>query len=309
LPGEGGECSLRTLHFRMTPTGGLLLIGLFIVLMASIRYHLNGGYLLVFTAAAITVGSIFSLYRNLRGLHVRGVPPRPVWAGDRLSFEIIIERKRSPRLARLGLEILGGVEPLAFDVDAADGGDLRKFIEISTRRRGEVVLPPLRLRTLYPLGLFVAEARWQPSLRGLAYPKPEERAPALPPVRGDRASVEEALDVGPSGANFSGLRPYRPGDRRQRVAWVVYAKSDGQSLAVRDFSGADGELMLTSRLAAPAGDDEAVISRLAAWALQAEQAGIPYGLTLDSVRVSPRLGREHCGECLTHLALVPRLSA
>ena len=48
---------------------------------------------------------------------------------------------------------------------------------------------------------------------------------------------------------------------------------------------------------------EARLSRLAAWVLQAESTGLPYGLRLGELTLAPALGASQRDACLRALAL------
>ena len=62
------------------------------------------------------------------------------------------------------------------------------------------------------------------------------------------------------------------------------------------------ELWLDFAQAGPA-DREARLARLAAWVLQAERLGQPYGLRLPGQAIAPAAGEAHKRRCLEALAL------
>ena len=118
----------------------------------------------------------------------------------------------------------------------------------------------------------------------------------------------------PGGAlELAGVRAYQPGDPLQRLAWRQIARHDGEHLFSKQFQpGADapkgaphgthGKLML-DYATLPALAPEARLSRLAAWVLQAESTGVPYGLRLGVLTLAPALGAGQRDACLRALAL------
>ncbi len=50
-------------------------------------------------------------------------------------------------------------------------------------------------------------------------------------------------------------------------------------------------------------DTEARLSQLAAWVVEAERSGLPYGLRLPGMEIPPACGAAHRHACLKALAL------
>jgi uncharacterized protein (DUF58 family) len=132
----------------------------------------------------------------------------------------------------------------------------------------------------FPLGLFRAWSVWRPSARVLAWPQPEQQPPPLPAATA--ASGEPRAARRDGGGEFDGVRAWRRGDTLRQVLWKKVARSG--ELVSRDTAGtAGGELWLdwaAAALPGRAGDVEQRLSRLAAWVLAADRAGMRYGLRL-----------------------------
>ena len=137
----------------------------------------------------------------------------------------------------------------------------------------------------------------------LVYPKAEAHPPPLPagePV----GSTAQALRVSTSG-EFDGVRAYQRGDPMKAVVWKKAAKTD--ELVSRDtMQHQQTELWLDLQTCGGAGGSgglEAKLSRLCAWVLAAERAGLRYGLRLNGQQVAPGQGEAHKLRCLEALAL------
>jgi uncharacterized protein (DUF58 family) len=166
-------------------------------------------------------------------------------------------------------------------------------------QRGLHPVPTLHVETRFPLGLFRAWTVWRPAARALAWPAPERPAvplPAAPASAGDSAAQRRA-----EGGEFDGVRSYRRGDALKHIVWKKVAK--GGDLVSRDQAGSvQRELWLDWQLAQVNGN-EPRLSRLTAWVLAADAAGIAHGLRLPGVELAPGCGHAHRRASLDALAL------
>ena len=184
-------------------------------------------------------------------------------------------------------------------VDVPARSVCRIGVGLPTRRRGRRDCPRIRLSTRFPFGLWEAWSYLRPGLSTIIYPSPESDAPPLPAFGSGR---DESGSVAPGGDEFSGVRPYQPGDPQKMIAWRLAARSD--ELSVKFFeSAAGGDVMLDFDRLAPDLSVEQRISRLASWVLMAEAAGLSYGLQLRGTRIELGHGHEHSERCLEALAL------
>jgi uncharacterized protein (DUF58 family) len=157
--------------------------------------------------------------------------------------------------------------------------------------------------TRFPFGLWEAWSYLRPELSAVIYPAPEVDAPPLPP---GRTGHGESSGVTAGGDEFSGVRPYQPGDPQKMIAWRLAARSD--ELSVKFFeSTAGGDVWLDFNSLPPALSVEQRISRLAGWVLMAQAAGLSYGLQLPAFQINLGRGHEHCERCLEALALYESL--
>jgi uncharacterized protein (DUF58 family) len=165
--------------------------------------------------------------------------------------------------------------------------------------RGLVRVPALMAETRFPLGLFRAWTVWRPAAQVLVYPQPEAPPAPLPatqavpgPSRNTRAT---------DGGEFDGVRSYRRGDAMRRVVWKKAAKTG--ELVSRDTSESASRELWLDFDGAGLSDVEARLSRLAAWTLAAQQAGLAFGLRIPGVELSPGQGDAQRRAALEALAL------
>lgn len=299
---------LNQRNIYVLPTGAaLFLLGtLAILLIASINYQANLGFLLTFMLAGCAFMSVLVGHSSLRGLSLELAPPAAVFAGT--PARLVCQLSHHDRKPHLGLWLDLKSAPHA----RVDRSQLHAVMPESTETievlapalpRGIHPCPPLRLQTLYPLGVFRVWALWQPRSVLTVYPAPEDNPPALPlsyaPAQAG-ASAAQAQSF-----ELEGLRSYQRGDPLKTIVWkkTATAMATGSGEWVRRESVALHETELTLSLEATGlGHHEAALSRLCAWALAADAQGLSYGLALPSHSIAPGRGAQHLQRCLHSLA-------
>ncbi len=289
----------RNIYIVPTRAGFVFAAVLMVMLLAAINYQLNLGYVLTFLLAGAGFVSMHLTHNTLRGLTLHLKPPSPGFAGTALPLEVVLH---SPARLQYGVGL--GLEDAAdrshdVFVDVPAGGQASAHLAFVPPRRGLHEVPTLHVETRYPFGLFRAWTVWRPSARLLAWPAPERPVAPLPSAP---ASVGETAQRKPSeNGEFEGVRAYRRGDALKHVVWKKAARTG--ELVSRDASSAmQQELWLDWHLAQLAGT-EPRLSRLAAWVLAAEAAGVAHGLRLPGVEIAPGSGNAQQRRSLDALAL------
>lgn len=280
------------------PTGhGLLFAGVIVLmLLGSVNYDLSLGFILSFLLGAAGIQSMLHTFRNIAHLRISPGRASAVFAGEIAHFHINITNHT--RAHRYGIGVTG--DQLTADyVDVAAGGETTATIPVRTTRRGWLHPGRLTLFTRFPTGLFRAWSYADLEMHCLVYPAPATPGLALPPaIAGD-----DAGGVHGSGQDeFSGLRPYRPGDSPRHIAWKAVARDD--TLLTKQFAGrANAELWLDWGNLPATMDSEQKLSHLTRWVIDAESKNLTYGLRLPGKFIPPASGSAHRAECLMALAL------
>lgn len=287
----------RNVYILPSRPGLMLAATLMVLLVASINYQLNLGYLLTFLLAGSAAVGMHVCHGTLRGLRMHLLPPEPTHAHTTTMLEIhLTNERRAPRRS-IALSVTGTRHWTWTDVPAQ--GETRLTVAFQPGQRGRHRVPALTAETRYPLGTFRVWTVWRPAASVVVYPVPEARAPALPPGE-PRAGGAHATSVQHTG-EFDGVRAYRRGDPRKLVLWKKLAKAD--ELISRDGQQAQRhELWLDYEQTGLPGK-EARLSRLCAWVLAADRLGIDYGLRLPGLSYKPASGVAHRLACLEALAL------
>lgn len=303
-PADAVELTQRNVYILPTRAGWMLFVTLGVLLIASINYQLNLGYLLTFLlAGSVTVGMHVG-HATLRGLALHLMPPEAQYAGTAAVFRIVLHNTRRRVRYGIGLSVRGSGQWAWGDVPAQ--GSETVDIAFRPARRGLHAVPPLTAETRFPLGTFRVWTVWRPASKLLVYPAPEAHPPPLPagqPPDGPLSSkrVYSPLLAG----DHDGVRAYRRGDPRKLIDWKKAARAQAAGsgeLVSRDTQQAQQhELWLDAQYAALP-DGEARLSRLCAWVLMADRMGIAYGLRVGAATVRPSSGEAHRRRCLEILA-------
>jgi uncharacterized protein (DUF58 family) len=292
----------RNVYILPTGAGWMLALTLLVLLLASINFQLNLGYLLTFLLAGSAVAGMHICHGTLRGLtlHLQTPEPQFLGQGAALTMQLVNER-RSPRRA-VALAVHGS-EHWAW-ADVPGQGSAQVQIAFAPAQRGLHGVPLLTAETRYPLGTFRVWALWRPAAQVLVYPRPEPGAPPLPPGEPRSGGTGNAPSHGRT--EFDGVRAYRRGDPMKLVVWKkaaqAFASGSGTLIARDAQQPYRHELWLDHALTGLA-DPEARISRLTAWVLQADRLGLDYGLRLPGKEIAMGHGAAQRRRCLEALAL------
>ena len=290
----------RNVYILPTRPGFMLGATLLVLLVGSINYQLNLGYLLTFLLTGAAVVGMHVCHATLRGLTLNLLPPPPQFAGASAPLAVVLGNARRSVRHGIGLAVLDATHADRWSwTDVPAQGRCTVHVAFRPGRRGLHPVPPLTAETRFPLGTFRVWTVWRPAAQVLVYPAPEAHPPPLPAgePRAGGAVVTRLQNTG----EFEGVRAYRAGDPLKLVVWKKAAKSD--QLVSRDTLQAQRiELWLDFERCGIA-EREARLSRLAAWVLQADQLGQDYGLRLPGQQIAPGAGEAHKRRCLEVLAL------
>ncbi len=296
----------RNVYILPTRAGWMLALTLLVLLVASINFQLNLGYLLTFLLAGTAAVGMHVCHGNLRGTTLHLNPPEPVHAGQAVRLDVRLSSERRRPRHGIGMGVIGAGtadDALAWtDVPAQGSATLQ--VSWPAPHRGQHALPALSALTLFPLGTFRVWTVWRPAATVLVYPEPESHPPPLPPGE-PQAGSSGAARVQSTG-EFDGVRAYQRGDPMKGVVWKKAAQAFAtgrDELVSRDaLSSQRQQLWLDHARSGPPAL-EARLSRLTAWVLMADRMGLDYGLRLPGRQIEPDQGALHRARCLEALAL------
>ena len=287
----------RTVYILPTRPGFTLAATLLVLLVASINYQLNLGYLLTFLLAGSAVVGMHVCHGTLRGLTMVLIAPDAQYAGTSAVIGINLSSLRRSVRYGIGLSVLGANQWVWADVPAQ--GSATVHVAFKPGQRGLHRVPTLTAETRFPLGTFRVWTVWRPAAQVLVYPAPEPFPPPLPPGE-PRSGGAATANLHASG-EYDGVRAYRRGDPLKLVVWKKAAKAD--ELVSRDAQQVQRFELWLDFAHCGTSETEHKLSRLCAWVLEAHRRGLDYGLRLPSGEIKPACDERHKRACLEALAL------
>ncbi|RST55346.1 DUF58 domain-containing protein [Variovorax sp. MHTC-1] len=303
-PSDTLELTQRNVYIVPTPAGWMLAGTLLLLLIASINYQLNLGYLLTFLLAGCVAVGMYVCHATLRGLALRLMAPDARYAGAAAVFRVMLHNRRRSTRYGIGLAVRHSGQWSWSDVPAE--GSATVEVAFKPERRGLHPVPTLTAETRFPLGTFRVWTVWRPASQVLVYPAPEPNPPPLPPgepLAGQAAASMLRANVA---GEYDGVRAYRRGDPLKLVVWKRAARAQAtgsEELVSRDTQQAQRQELWLDAQAAGLPGWEARLSRLCAWVLMADRLGVDYGLRVGGKVVAPSQGEAHKRRCLEVLAL------
>ncbi|WP_296650990.1 DUF58 domain-containing protein [Rhodoferax sp.] len=288
----------RNVYILPTGAGWMLAVTLLVLLIASINYQLNLGYLLTFLLGGSALVAMHVSHANLRGITLTLIAPEPVFMGAKAIIDVSLHNpRRQPRPA-IALCVHAAQQWVFTDVTATGTAHVQLGWHASSR--GLHPLPMLSAQTLFPLGSFRVWALWRPAAQLLVYPTPEAKPPPLPMLPANAAGAQAQQAVSRPGEP-DGVRAYRRGDPFKYLLWKKVAKTG--ELISRDQVQLQQRAVWLERSQTGLGHPEQQLSRLCAWVLQADRQGWRFGLKLGAQEIAPDCGAPHLQRCLRALAL------
>lgn len=295
----GQPATLDRRHVYILPSKAGLLFALMIagMLIGSINYSLNMGYVLAFWLMGLGIVAMLHTWRNLAHLQISAGKAPSVFAGEDARFSLILTEIHGRERSAIGLKI---------HPDQAEYCDIPAYaateitLHTPTQKRGWLKLPKVNIFTRFPLGLFHTWGYADCDVRCLVYPHPAPHGLPLPSTV--QQTHAQGLHTTQGDEDFSGLRNYRLGDSMRRVDWKASAREQG--LYTKEFEGQGQFSPQLDWETTPGGNAEAKIAQLTRWVLDAHDAGLAFGLRLPNTTLKPASDEAHFREALKALALL-----
>ncbi len=298
--GEGPQSAPYLLNYRRvyilpTKQGLVFSILLFAMLIGSINYNNNLGYILTFLLASVTIVSIFLTYHNLLFLNIGPAVLKPVFAG---KFSVIpVQVINHQYTSRYAVEYFWPKKKHHVCDIAADA-TIQFNLEKTFSNRGWQPVPRFVIETTFPLGLFRAWAHVELKQSILVYPEPSADT-QLPQVSfGDKEGQNQQAK---GNDDFDGLKKYQAGDSLYRIHWKSAARY--QTLQTKHYVGNASDEMWINWHDSQHADLEKRLSQLTRWVMLASASGMSYGFRIPGIEYKRASGLQHRNNCLQALAL------
>ncbi len=271
-----------------------LAVSLAIFILAT-NYESNLSLLLCYWLLALFLILLYLSYFNLSGMALSASPLKPVHVGDRLQLEVSLQSNKKHFH-------LNWLDEVNTQIKQTSPG--REIIKLSwnAKRRGNWVLPRVKLFSQAPSGLFNVWTYPDFNQQVLIYPK-LIACPEYAFGTGKNTTKEGDLNQPLQGVDFQGLKNYQKGDSLSRVAWK--RASFSQNWQIKHFEQTQDQQIWFSIYKVQADSIEEKLSKLAWLVTNAHHQEITYGLQLSHIELDPAQGESHLKMCLEQLAKHP----
>ncbi len=243
--------------------------------------------------SAMALSGLSSLV-NLLGIEVRARPAGEVFAGMKAPFLMEIENRKPFPAFLIAIESGEGKATVPY---LPPWGRSQVFLPLLFHRRGWQRVPPLRIVSSHPFGLFWRGFWKRAGDRFLVYPHPIPAPEPLPSsyLKGERRGGERRRSEG----DFFGVRPFFPGDSFRLVHWQATARV--ARFMVKEYREEErGSFLLRLEEGL---DLEDALGRLTFLASRLLQKGYAVGVKLPHLFIPPSWGEGQRRRILEALAL------
>ncbi len=286
--------------------GILLLIGI-----AAINTGNNLLYLVVGMLLSLIIISGIMSESTLRGIRVKRNLPKRIFAGMPVTARLDIENTKrvlpsfSFNLSELPTPSIESSEAYVLKLEHNEAAT--RHNTYTFKRRGEIELRGLMIRTSFPFSLFTKGKREITSSRRLIYPRirPIKK---IDDLRSFESSSDNTQGLKRKGDGFElhSLKEYSPGDDSRRIDWKASARV--QKLMTREFEEEpEVRFMIEFDNSSDNGTEELfeqMVSEAASLACHLTERGFYVGLKTIESTVDCARGRSHLFTLLNILALI-----
>ncbi|WP_133129331.1 hypothetical protein [Legionella yabuuchiae] len=289
---------LHSNRIYILPSAFGWLYGIVILTMATgaINYQLNAAYFFVFLLVIIGLLSMWQTHQNLKSLSIQCLMIDDVEEGKPAKIMLFINPHQQPRFGLTFSHTQG--EVVTIEKTPKEGR--KAVIPLATYSRGVFKIPPIKIYSYYPLGIFKVWSYLYYDMSYYVYPAAKH--PGFWPVSMNEESLLDNPIQHPGDDNLYELQLVEsPWVQASRIAWKISARS--KEWYLKKMTNPAGEYWLFSLEDLHETDLETNLQYLSYWIQTAEQLKQPYALELHGKRSDFAFGEEHKQACLRTLAV------
>ena len=311
--------NLRNIYIFFSREGLLFALLLIITFIAGINYGNNLVLGLCFYLVSVWLVSFHVTFAHISGLQIQLLEVTmaevgaPVW----VTLQLRSDSRQPRRQLLLSFEHSVYQDSAQKNTDNINGkqlllahlhGEQIVRLPIITAQRGELILPRLQVKTVYPLGIMRAWSYVYFARTAWVYPKPEVFEGQMQylalsnedmPIGGQYTQYQQGQD------DFERLDNYIAGESLARVSWAHVAR--GQGMLTKHFADPVGHEQILDYADMPAAHHEQKLAQLAYGAMNLSQLGVPFAMRLPNEPSSAVVGQgdTFAQACLLRLAKSP----
>ncbi len=241
--------TIHNVYVLPTRAGWMMLVTMAVLMLATINYQLNLGYVLIFLWMGAGLVGLFLAHRAL----------------TRMTFELVTAQELR---GKVGETLHVPIRQLTRTGRGVQTTEHKLALRLAST--GQQLLPRVVCETRYPLGLLRLWSVWRPHSLIRVEPPDAADAPSTASYWAYSADTRAGHSAS-EGAMRVDIRAFKEGDTARDVLWKTVAKRPDtpSSWGVRTADPSDGEQALAVRMTVPHqsanDDDEAAKRRRSQW--------------------------------------------
>lgn len=290
---QKGDITLNTRSIYIIPTRFGFLFGLVLIamLIGSINYEMNLGFLLTFLFGATVFTCMFQTYQNFNQINLAAPNTSPAFLGEDIHISTISQSQYTSN--NITIQVNNTKTP--FNLKQRNECKLKML----STQRGVHRIKRIKLFSVYPMGLFHIWSWVKTDIQYTVYPKPQ----ALPKnslddthvnISGDQSSSQKGDD------ELYAYKAYQTGDPINRIAWKKSAQTG--KLHSQEMSKNISSNYYIDWHHFENNSQEERLSHMCHLVLQSHNKNESYGLVLPDITIHPEHSEKHKHQCLLALA-------
>jgi uncharacterized protein (DUF58 family) len=299
-PDEEGHyySSASNVYIFPSKFGATFLFSIAVLLVGSINYANNLGFLLTFFLLSVFMVTLFETWSLLTDIKLYAYPITPVYAGDSATLGYRIESTRDRFIGNLTLT---DDRKTTSTISYVPGKANNIQIARRMKRRGIYPTGIYRMECVYPLGLFRSWFYFQSVGSICVYPSPATSDIPHSSLLGviEKESAEAVFSTTDTN-NIIEFKRYQAGDSPRSIYWKSFARGLPLMRIVYGNVAQDNVVLDINKM--PALDIEGKLSNMVYCCLYLSQRNINFGIKLDQMNIKPGIGEVHLAHVLEYLA-------
>ena len=293
LPGNPQYFNSKNVYIIPSSFGWAYAFVLLTLFFGAINYQVSLAFLMVFLIALMGLGSAWQGHANLKGLTIKLVSIDDTYEGKPAKINLLIFSQQK----RFNLEFQVDKQA-SVTLENIETQPLPCSLLLETNKRGYFTLPPLKISSVFPLGLFKVWGYVYFEGKYYVYPEPlnpdfwPDPVPSLHNNPQELVGDDEVYDL---------KQVENPWAQPNLIAWKIAAKDQGWY--VKTMNKPTGNYWLFKLDDLKEKNLEKKLRYLSYWLLTAEQQGDFYSLQLNNAPTKFGRGNQHLQRCLRQLAI------
>jgi len=296
MPGKRQHTlSNKSIFIFPTKFGFVYLVFVLLLFLLGTNYQNNVIILLSYLLSSLFITCMMHSFYNFSGLQLEAPKQLEGYTNQSITFGLEAVSNKSRH------NIIVSIDDEPSEAYSVIKGNSTLSATFFPHKRGQYLLPRVKISSEYALGLFTTWTRLDFACLCTVFPSPKKVKNIN--LQGDSSNKHD-MDVNNQRKgieDFYELKTHQEGEPLSHIAWKQFAR--GQGKFTKHYQEPDGQSQWLDLARMPAKDIEDKLSIMCYLVLELYRNEQCFGLQLGSQEIAPSSGNAHLKACLTALAL------